>query len=325
MTTKNPRLRTRLGIAVVTGAALIGGAACGASGPAVHSGTVAFKQTTAPAAPVTTRVDLHKQLRQMEVAYDGRIGAYGIDLATGKTVGYRSHERFPFLSTFKTMACSAILQKARRTDPGLLDRVIHWKKSDEVETPNSVVEGHGDEGMPVSRLCEEAIIRSDNTAANLVMKQIGGPPGVTRYIRSIGDPVSRLDRWESDLNIWKPGERRDTTMPSFIGRDLAKVTVGDALDPRDRTRLNGWLRGNLTGDARIRAGLPKTWTIGDKTGSAGSLGYAAANDIAVAWPPGAKAPLVLAIYTNKNAAVSTNDNKVIADTATLLAKSLGRL
>ncbi|MBO2447048.1 class A beta-lactamase [Actinomadura barringtoniae] len=325
MTTNNPRLRTKLGIAVVAASALLGGAACGTSGSTVHGSTVAFKQATAPATPATARADLRKQLSRMEADYDGRIGAYGIDLATGKTVGYRSHERFPFLSTFKTMACSAILQKARSTDPGLLDRVIHWKKSDEVETPNSVVEGHGDEGMPVSRLCQEAIIRSDNTAANLVMRQIGGPPGVTRYIRSIGDPISRLDRWEGDLNIWNPREKRDTTMPALIGRDLTRVAVGGALDPRDRATLNGWLRGNLTGDERIRAGLPKTWTIGDKTGSAGSLGYAAANDIAVAWPPGAKAPLVLAIYTNKNAAVSTNDNKVIANTATLLAKALGRL
>ena len=42
-----------------------------------------------------------KELRALEASFKGRIGAYALDTATGKTVAYRSGERFPLLSTFK--------------------------------------------------------------------------------------------------------------------------------------------------------------------------------------------------------------------------------
>jgi beta-lactamase class A len=189
--------------------------------------------------------------------------------------------------------------------------------------PNSPVTGqHVDTGLTVAQLCDAAITRSDNTAGNLLLSQIGGPAGLTAFARTLGDPTSRLDRWETDLNDWRPDDPRDTTTPAAIGRDLARLTIGSALVPQDRQLLNGWLRGNTTGGARIRAGLPTTWVIGDKTGT--SQSYGAANDIAVAWPPGS-APLIIAIYTNRHQPDAAADNQIVATTATVLAGALGKL
>ncbi|MGH3387630.1 MAG: class A beta-lactamase [Actinomadura sp.] len=294
---------------------LLGGAACGTSTPVPER-----------AAKVTTRTseavpDLRRELRRLETGFQGRIGAFAIDTETGRTVGYRANERFPMLSTFKAVAAAAVLSKGRENDPGLLDRRVRWRRADLVAF-SPVTGQHVDTGLTVAQLCEAAITRSDNTAGNLLLRQIGGPAGLTRYVRSLGDPVSRLDRWETELNLWRPGARRDTTAPAYIGRDLHRLTVGNALDARDRARLVGWLRANTTGDARIRAGLPETWTVGDKTGT--SDRYGAANDIAIAWPPSSSAPLIISIYTNRHAAGAANDDKVIATTATLLAESLGR-
>ena len=101
------------------------------------------------------------------------------------------------------------------------------------------------------------------------------------------------------------------------------LTAGPALHPDDRTQLIDWMKATVTGAARIRAGLPADWVIGDKTGTAGV--YGAANDIAVAWPPGATKPLVIAIFTNRDAADGAADSTVIASTATILATALGRL
>jgi beta-lactamase class A len=273
------------------------------------------------AAASTGRSELRARLRELERSYDGRIGAFALDTANGATATYRAHERFPLLSTFKTLAAAAILRTARRSDPGLLDRLIHWTREDLV--PNSpVTEQHVDTGLTVAQLCEAAITRSDNTAGNLLLQQIGGPARVTRFARRLDDPVSRLDRWEVELNNWSPNDQRDTTTPAAMGRNLCKLTIGDALVGEDQERLVGCLRGNTTGNARIRAGLPSNWTIGDKTGS--SQSYGAANDIAVAWPPSAE-PLILAIYTNRRAPDAAFDNQVIAATATILAGTLGRL
>ncbi|MFI6595658.1 class A beta-lactamase [Nonomuraea sp. NPDC050536] len=265
---------------------------------------------------------LRQELRALEASFHGRIGAFALDTATGKTVGYRAAESFPLLSTFKALVAAAVLHQARTSAPGLMDKVLHWTSGD--LKPNSpITSKHVEDGLTVARLCEAAITVSDNTAGNLLLKQIGGPAGLTRYLRSLGDPVSRLDRWESELNDWKPGERRDTTTPAAAATDLRKLTTGTALTPKDRTRLIGWLLATSTGDARIRAGLPKTWTIGDKTGTAGV--YGGANDIAVIWPTKHAAPVIMAIYTTRREASAAPDEKTIARTATILARSLGKL
>ncbi|GGK73417.1 hypothetical protein Ppa06_31950 [Planomonospora parontospora subsp. parontospora] len=74
--------------------------------------------------------------------------------------------------------------------------------------------------MTAERLRHAAITVSDNTAGNVLLEQISGPAGLTRYYRSLGDPAGRLDRWEPQLNEWKPGERRDTVKPVFMARSL---------------------------------------------------------------------------------------------------------
>ncbi|MEV4457129.1 class A beta-lactamase [Microbispora sp. NPDC049633] len=276
----------------------------------------------APATPAAAapRTDAAAALRALETSFKGRIGAYAIDTATGKTIGYRAGERFALASTFKAVAAAAVLD--RTTDRELTRKVVRWT-ADEVKPNSPETAKHVKDGMTLAELCRAAIIYSDNTAGNMLLKRIGGPEGLTRYFRTLKDPVSRLDRWETELNEWSPKERRDTTTPASIARDLRALTAGDALGAKDRSRLLGWLRDNTTGDARIRAGLPKTWIVGDKTGTGGT--YGTANDIAVVWPAKGAAPIIMAIYTNRLAADGSGDDKVVAKTATVLARGLGRL
>ncbi|GAA3539537.1 PEN family class A beta-lactamase, Bpc-type [Nonomuraea rosea] len=290
------------------------------AGGALTAGPAAAAPAAQEALPGQARAA--KELRALEASFKGRIGAYAIDTATGKTIAYRSGERFPLLSTFKAVACAAALHKARTSEPGLMGKVVHWTTA-ELEENSPVTEQHVKDGLTVSELCKAAVTRSDNTAGNMVLRQIGGPAGLTRYFRTLKDPVSRLDRWETELNDWTPKEKRDTTTPGAMGRDLRALTAGNALSAKDRQTLNAWLIGNQTGDARIRAGLPKTWMIGDKTGTNATAGLA--NDVAVVWPGKSAAPIILSIYTNRSASDAAASDKAIASAATILARGLGRI
>ncbi|MGW0805482.1 class A beta-lactamase [Nonomuraea sp. NPDC002799] len=290
------------------------------TGGTIAAGPVSATAETVRAPSGQARVT--KELRELEATIKGHIGAFAIDTATGKTVGYRSGQRFPLLSTFKAMACAAVLHKARTSAPGLMDKVVTWTQA-EVKENSPVTKDHVKDGLTVAQLCEAAITVSDNTAGNMVLKQIGGPAGLTRYFRTLKDPVSRLDRWETELNDWTPKERRDTTTPAFLGRDLRAVTVGDALGAKDRERLIGWMLASQTGGSRIRAGLPKTWTVGDKSGS--NLTAGLANDVAVVWPAKSAAPIIMAVYTTRTTSDTAASEKAIAGTATILARGLGRL
>ncbi|MFD1500475.1 class A beta-lactamase [Streptosporangium lutulentum] len=319
-------LRLRLGVATLTASALLLGSpayvAGAVAGETSTSGVTARSGSNAPSAS-----DLNKTLQELEKSYNGRIGAMGIDLGTGKTVGYRADESFPFNSMFKVFACAAVLHKARTSDPGLMDKVVRWKPAEMAElTANSPeTTEYTDTGMTPAQLCRAGITKSDGFAGNTLLKQIGGPRGLTEFFRAIGDQTSRLDRPEPGLTEWKPGEKRDTTTPEAAAQTFTKITTGKTLHAHDRARLVGWLKAGLTGANRIRAGLPKNWTVGDKTGTGGASNYGTANDVAIVWTPGSSAPIILSVFTNRNLNNTSNDDKVIASTATALAKALGRL
>ncbi|PZG16147.1 class A beta-lactamase [Nonomuraea aridisoli] len=310
------RRTAALEAAVLTISLLTGGAV--AASPAAAAPAAVQDVQAAPSGVARAK----KELRDLEKSLGVRVGAYAIDTATGRTIGYRSGERFALASTFKAIAAAAVLHKARTSEPGLMDKVVKWT-ADEVKPNSPITEKHVEDGLTVAQLCHAAITRSDNTAGNMLLKQLGGPAGLTRYFRTLKDPVSRLDRWETELNDWSPKDKRDTTTPAAIARDLRLLTAGDALSAKDRERLNGWLLANTTGGARIRAGLPASWTVGDKTGTGGT--YGTANDIAVAWPKKGAAPVIMAIYTNGRTPGAAAQDKALADTATILARGLGRL
>ncbi|TDC58501.1 class A beta-lactamase [Actinomadura sp. KC345] len=300
------------GIAYVTGA---GADERSISGVVVRTGS-----------GVPADAGLNRTLQELEKSYDGRIGAMGIDLGTGRKVGYRAGERFPFNSMFKVFACAAVLGKARTHEPGLMDKVLRWKPADMAGLTENSPETteYTDTGMTPAQLCRAGITKSDGFAGNTLLKQIGGPRGLTEFFRATGDRTSRLDRPEPWLTEWEPGEVRDTTTPAAAARTFTELTTGETLHHRDRTRLVGWLKASLTGATRIRAGLPKDWTVGDKTGTGGAGNHGTANDVAIVWVPGSKAPMILSVFTNRNADDTAHDDKVIASTATALAKALGR-
>ncbi|MFE6152894.1 class A beta-lactamase [Streptomyces sp. NPDC057889] len=253
--------------------------------------------------------DARRRLSELEAGYPGRIGVHALHTGTGAVLAYRAHERFAIASTFKVLAASAILHRAREQEPGLLDVLIRYGRDDLVAA-SPRTELHLETGMTVRELCDAAITYSDNTAANLLMRRIGGPAGVTAFARSLGDSVTRLDRWETDLNTNLPGDRRDTTTPAAMTADLRALVLGDALHPLDRGQLIRWLVENTTGDKRIRAGLPPGWRVGDKTGSPA---YGGVNDVAVAWPPGGGAPLVVAVYTTRLDPDTPGEDRIAAD------------
>jgi len=257
-----------------------------------------------------------RALADLETRFGGRLGVFALDTGSGAAIGHRADERFAMCSTFKALAAAAIV-RLRGERPGLLDQVVHY-------TPAQVIDGspvsgpHVADGMTVSALCKAAIDHSDNTAANLLLGILGGPPAVTAFARTLGDPLTRLDRTEPELNIVPPGELRDTSTPALMAADLRTLVLGDALDPAGRDLLTGWLVGNTTGGTRIRAGLPAGWRVGDKTGT-GSRGEA--NDLAVAWPPG-RAPLIIAGYTAPADPAAKPNNQVLADAARIVTKAL---
>jgi beta-lactamase class A len=306
---------TRRSLLLGAGVGLLA-AGCGQAGGKGRATATAGPNDSAGPNHSTGPIAAQRQFADLEGRFGVRLGVHAVDTGTGATLAHRADERFLLCSTYKAFAAAALLQRAER-DPALLSRVVHFDASQLV--PHSPVTTlNVGRGMTVRALCAAAMTVSDNTAANLMLETLGGPAALTAFFRTLHDPVSRLDRTEPTLNVAAPGDVRDTTSPRSAVADLRALALGEALDEGGRRQLLLWLNENTTGTQLVRAGLPSSWTVGDRSGG-GTQGQT--NDIAIATPPG-RSPIVLAVYTAPADPASTTGSAAVAAAARIVAAAL---
>jgi beta-lactamase class A len=294
---------------LATAVAAVSLSACSTPGPAGPPVTDGAMTTASPSA-----ADRNHEFQQLEERFDARLGVHAIDTGTGRTVSYRADERFAYCSTFKALAAAAVLDD---TTDAELDRVVRYS-ADDLVTYSPITQRHVADGMTLRAIADAAVRHSDNTAGNLLLRQLGGPQKFENQLRELGDEVTDPARNETALNEATPGDRRDTSTPRALAQDLRAYAVGDALEPADRDVLTGWLRNNTTGAELIRAGVPDGWIVGDKTGAGG---YGTRNDIGVVWPPD-RAPIVLAVLSTRDDKDADYDNDLIAQATEIVVATL---
>ena len=256
-------------------------------------------------------------LVELEARMGGRVGLFALNTNSGQVLAHRADERFALCSTFKWLLAAAVLARVDRKNLALDERV-RFGPADIIELSPVTSEHVGQGQMSLVELAKAAVVTSDNTAANLLLTLVGGPAGLTAFLRAQGDEVSRLDRNEPALNTNLAGDPRDTTSPRAMVGTLRTLLTTDALSAASRERLIGWMVECQTGGQRLRAGLPPHWRVGDKTGT-GARG--AVNDVAIAWPakPG---PLLLAAYLSDSTWSVPELNVVHAELGRLVAQTL---
>jgi beta-lactamase class A len=263
-------------------------------------------------------------LGALERRHGGRLGVAMQDLAGGPGLTHRADERFALCSTFKLWLAAATLAQVDAGRWKLEDR-LSWTAADAV--PHMPVTAAQDPrtGMSLAALAEAAQCHSDNLAANLLLRHLGGPSALTAWLRAQGDSVTRLDRPEPAMNEVASGDERDTTTPTAIAAHLQRLLRGDMLAQASRERLLGWMRATRTGPRRLRAGLPAGWTMGHKTGTGLDEGLPdRINDVGILWPPGGRAPRVVAVYYESaqrgSRSVRAQDEAVLAAVARLATR-----
>jgi beta-lactamase class A len=269
---------------------------------------------SAPRAEQASERVIQQRLADLERRHGGRLGVAILDTASQRLISHRGDERFALCSTFKCLAAARVLARVDQRQEDLARRIVY--ASEQLVPYSPTTELHvGGQGLSVGSLCEAALTLSDNTAANLLLDSLGGPEGLTAWLRSIGDTQTRLDRREPELNENRPGDLRDTTTPVAILHTLNTLVLGDELTLPSRDQLTAWLVNNQTGDKKLRAGVPGNWRVGDKTGSGANN---ASNDIAVMWP-GDRPPILLTAYYTGSKASSEQINALMADIGRLAA------
>ena len=261
-----------------------------------------------------SRAAMEKALSRLEAQHEGRLGVALLRVRDGSLLTLHGEERFPLCSTFKLVLAAHVLHLSV-ADPGLLARRVPVRQADMVPHAPVTSKRIGAD-ISVAELCEATAAHSDNPAANLLLRIVGGPPALTAFARSLHDADFRQDRWEPHCNTALPGDARDTSTPQSMARLTARLVFGDALPAAQRGLLLQWLKATTTGGTRIRAGLGPEWTMGGKTGSGD---YGVANDVAVLWKD-ADDPYVLAVYHHGLRPDAKRNDAIIADVARLLTQ-----
>jgi beta-lactamase class A len=239
-----------------------------------------------------------RALKELHKRLGGRLGVHVLDSQSGKRLAYDDESRYAMASTFKLPLAAALLWQVDRGAFPLTHNLAIGRE-DVIANSPAVEEklAAGASAMSIADLCAAAVVRSDNAAANVLLRGLGGPAAFTQFMRSIDDRHTRLDRIEPTLNNNQPGDARDTTTPRAMVDSLLKIFTQGVLSLGSRALLIEWTTASRTGLERVRAGLPKSWTAGDKTGT-GQNG--AVNDLVITYPP-ERRPIFIAVYMSESA------------------------
>jgi len=256
-------------------------------------------------------------LKKIHERIGGRLGVHVLDSQSGKRFGIDENSRYAMTSTFKLGLAAALLWQVDRK-AFTLDHRIHIEKSQLLANSPAVevkLMSTAD-AMTVRELLAAAVTQGDNAATNILLRAMGGPSTVTEFFRTLGDNVTRLDRFELELNSNVPDDPRDTTTPRAMVDSMLAIFTRDVLALPSRALLIDWLTASKTGVDRVRAGLPRSWNGGDKSGT-GANG--AVNDIVITYPPGRR-PIFIAVYMSESKLTVPELNAAHAEIGRIVAR-----
>ncbi len=263
-------------------------------------------------APQKTAADLKPpvatlDLSDLEARYGGRLGLHA---ANAKEVTWRGEERFNYCSTFKLFLAAATQERVQH-ELETLDRAVPVTAAD-MMAHAPVTEKALGKTLTIQQLMQAVVEVSDNPAANILIREMGGLDVLRAWYRGIGDDTTRADRLEPELNR-KDGDK-DTALPRQTADNLSWMV--DTYQPlaagSQYQSLWTWMIDSPTGPGRIKAGAPSGWTVAHKTGTGGA---GQINDIGVLYPPTGE-PIRIAIYYDGPSTLAPKTGEVVVAEAT---------
>jgi beta-lactamase class A len=256
-------------------------------------------------------------LSELESRNGGRIGFAALR-GRERPLVWRVDERFVYCSTFKMYLAAATLLRVQAGQERL-DRAVPITRADMLNHAPTTEPAVGST-LTIEQLMQGTVALSDNPAANILIREMGGLDALRAFYRGIGDQSTRVDRLEPEMN--RLDGDKDTINPLQSAANIRRLLV-DAdtpLNPASKALLTRWMIETPTGPNRIKAGVPSGWTVAHKTGTGG---YGPTNDIGVLTPPSGE-PVVIAIYYHADRASSSEQNEaVIAEATRIALKALG--
>jgi beta-lactamase class A len=268
--------------------------------------------TAAACSTPATKADIEK------VARDAR-GKLGVSVAVeGQTeFAFHGSRHFPMQSVYKLPIAIAVLHGVEESQLEL-NRTVHVQPEQLIPPAgHSPLREKFPEGgeFTVEDLLRRAIVDSDGSASDVLLRLIGGPKVVQRFLKQNQLKSVNVKHTEAQIIEDTKAQYQDSATPEGMTSLLTRLQEGKLLNSENTKRILEWMRETETGRDRIRAKLPAGTAV-DKTGSSGtSEGLTpATNDVGLVVLPDGKT-MAIAIFLSDSKANSATRNRALADVA----------
>jgi beta-lactamase class A len=268
------------------------------------------------AVTIFSSTDLKKQMNEIAGSSQGRVGAAVLLLESGESVEINGNERFPMQSVYKLPIAMAALDRVDRGSLKL-EQKVKVEKSElvpaQLHSPLRDKYPHGDVELTVRELLHYNVSESDGTACDVLLRIIGGPKDVSKYLRGIGIMEIVVADTEMEMSKSDAVQYRNWATPKGAIALLKLLHEGKVLSAQSRELLTKLMIGTLTGPKRIRGQLPQGTIVAHKTGTSNTMNgiTAATNDIGIITLPSGK-HLAVAVFVSDAKADSDTREGVIA-------------
>jgi beta-lactamase class A len=290
--------------------------------------------------------------RQLELvakgSTDGIVGVSATHVETGRTVSVRGSERFPMASAVKIPFAVQLMTLVDEGETSL-DKMVSLEPKDLHPGSGKISEllFHPGVSLSLENFMELMLVISDNSAADVVLREAGGPAEVTARMKALGLNGIRVDRniailisdWTGAKNIppesewtrdmWDQlydavpnaehmrarraqwADPRDTATPDDMTKLLVRIWRKDLLAPKNAQVLLGMMERCQTGKTRIKGLLPAGTPVAHKTGTLGGV----ADDVGVITLPGDAGHVAISVFTKSSFRPEEASEKAVAEVA----------
>jgi beta-lactamase class A len=267
------------------------------------------------AVTIFSPTDLSKQINEIAGSSQGRVGAAVLLLESDKSVELNGNERFPMQSIYKLPIAMAVLD---RVDSGSLnlEQKVKVEKSElvpaKLHSPLRDKYPHGDVELTLRELLHYNVSDSDGTACDVLLRIIGGPNEVSKYLRGIGIKEIVVANTEMEMSKSDTVQYRNWATPNGAVALLKLLHEGKVLSAKSRELLTKLMIETPTGPKRIKGLLPRGTIVAHKTGTSNTVNgiTAATNDIGIITLPNGKHFVVAVFVSDAKADLKTREGVI---------------
>lgn len=270
------------------------------------------KAASYPPSPASA---LGQKIRSIAAEAEGRVAVACSLPGSLLNCDLNANAKPPMQSVFKLPLAVTVLHQIEQGSLSL-DQAVRFRPDDRIlphvysPLQNKYPEASVD--VPILELLRLTVSLSDNVAADILLRSVGGPKAVTDYIASLGVVGFHLEDGEDVLHRDVTAQYRNWFEPTGAVQLLRRISDSSSLSSTHTALLLGWMETSVK-SARLKGDLPAGTAVAHKAGTSDvDEGIArATNDIGLITLPDGRR-LAIAVFITDSKADEVTREKVIA-------------